>query len=88
LGFIASLYCPRAEMSLRCISWVGEVSPWPIISFWDLLQSVLQVLPLNDHPNCWTTKQYRQQSLFSDCFLLTGGDEGDHSIRADHEKVI
>jgi hypothetical protein len=24
------------------VSWEGEVSPWPIITFWDLLLSVLQ----------------------------------------------
>jgi hypothetical protein len=24
------------------VSWEGEVPPWPIITFWDLLQSVLE----------------------------------------------
>jgi hypothetical protein len=24
------------------VSWEGEVSPWPLITFWDLLQSSLQ----------------------------------------------
>jgi hypothetical protein len=33
--FIAFFYCPRVEMSLRYkqVSWEGEVSPWPIITF-------------------------------------------------------
>jgi hypothetical protein len=31
----------------------GEMSLWPIITFWDLLQSTLQVVPLNDHTNCY-----------------------------------
>jgi hypothetical protein len=30
------------------ISWEGEVSPWPIITFWDLLQSVLHYSGLTD----------------------------------------
>jgi hypothetical protein len=30
------------------ISWEGEVSPWLIITFWDLLQYTLQVPPLHD----------------------------------------
>jgi hypothetical protein len=38
----------------RCLSgaercfWEGEVSPWPIITFWDLLQSVLHYSGLTD----------------------------------------
>jgi hypothetical protein len=32
-------------------NWEGEVFPWLIINFWDLLQSVLQVPPLNDRHN-------------------------------------
>jgi hypothetical protein len=43
--FIAFSYFPRAEMSLRCkqsVSWEGELSPWPIITFCDLLHPALQ----------------------------------------------
>jgi hypothetical protein len=47
LGFIAFL---RIALGLRCLSGVevpreGEVSPWPLTTFWDLLQSVLQEVP-------------------------------------------
>jgi hypothetical protein len=44
--FIAFLYCLRVEVSLRGkteVSWEEEVSPWPIITFWDLLQSTLHI---------------------------------------------
>jgi hypothetical protein len=59
------------------VSWEGEwgISPWLIIIFGehlDLLPSVLQVHPLNECPN-W---EQGRQSLFSNCFLLKGGDEG------------
>jgi hypothetical protein len=42
--FIAFFYCPRVEMSQvqTDFSWEGEVSSWPIITFCDLLQSILQ----------------------------------------------
>jgi hypothetical protein len=47
LGFIAFL---RIALGLRCLSGVevpreGKVSPWPLITFWDHLQSVLQEVP-------------------------------------------
>jgi hypothetical protein len=54
MGFIAFFLLPEGgDVSQEQIdvSW-EEVSLWPILSFWDLLQSVLQVSPLNDHPNC------------------------------------
>jgi hypothetical protein len=35
------------------VSW-EEVSPWPIINFWDLLQSVLHLWPLL---NCFLNKK-------------------------------
>jgi hypothetical protein len=52
------------------ISWEGEVSPRPIITFWDLLQSVLQLTNIPTLlPNIWTwspinssCKMKRQQS--------------------------
>jgi hypothetical protein len=34
------------------VSWEVEVSPLLIITFWGLLQSTLQVLSLNNRPNC------------------------------------
>jgi hypothetical protein len=56
IGFY-SLFCVLPEggdisQVWTDISWEGEVSPWPIITFWDLLQSVLQVPPLSGCPNC------------------------------------
>jgi hypothetical protein len=46
LGFIVFIYLfifwyyLRVEVSLSCkLSWEGEMSPWPIITFWELLQS-------------------------------------------------
>jgi hypothetical protein len=48
LGFIAFLYFPRVEMSLKCkqMFYGKKCFFWAIISFWDLLKSVLQVPPL------------------------------------------
>jgi hypothetical protein len=55
LGFYSLFLLPKGgdvSQVQTDVSWEGEVSPWPIITFWDLLQSILQVPPLNDHPNC------------------------------------
>jgi hypothetical protein len=49
--FIAFLYYLRAEMSLMQteISWEG-VSPWPIITFWDLLKYAWSIFGLRNTP--------------------------------------
>jgi hypothetical protein len=45
LGFYSLFSLPEVgDVSLvqTDVSWEGEVFPWPIITFWDLLQSILQ----------------------------------------------
>jgi hypothetical protein len=49
----------------------------------DLLWSVLQGPSVS--VTALTAVRNRDQSLFSNCFLLTGGDEEARSVRADHE---
>jgi hypothetical protein len=46
IGFY-SLFCVLLEgrdvfQVQTDVSWEGEVSPWPIITFWEFLQSILQ----------------------------------------------
>jgi hypothetical protein len=51
------------------VSWEGDLSPWPIITFWDLWQSVLQFPPLSDHPNCYN----RDNEVYSVMFPVDRG---------------
>jgi hypothetical protein len=47
IGFY-SLFVLLEGRDISQVSWDGEVSPWPIITFWDLLQSILRFHELQD----------------------------------------
>jgi hypothetical protein len=42
IGFLLPFFVLPKGRGVSQVSWEGEVSPWPIITFWDLLQSILQ----------------------------------------------
>jgi hypothetical protein len=90
LGFTAFWVLPEGRDVSQVqteVSWEGEVSPWWLTTFWDLLQSVLQS-PLS--MAALTAVRDKNDKVCSVTVTVScwWDDEGARSIRADHERGV
>jgi hypothetical protein len=85
LFFIPSFVFPKGR-DVAPVFWEGEVSPWPIIIFWDLLQVSLSMITLTAFrdrddkaysvtASCW---QWVMKELTASGLTMTG----DHNSRS------